>query len=77
MYDSQAETNVKLIDNDSVICDMVGCITNCEAVVDEEEEDSEFVDSDYAFSEDEEAKKGCNVDINMPCDEEVNVETET
>ncbi|KAI5324808.1 hypothetical protein L3X38_033881 [Prunus dulcis] len=87
MYDSKGETNVKLIDNDSVICDMVGCITNtdehvvslgdCEAAVDEEEEDSEFVDSDYAFSEYEEAKKGCNVDINMPCDEEVNVETAT
>ena len=35
------------------------------------------MDSDYEFSEDEEANKGCNVDINMPCDEEVNVETET
>ncbi|KAI5351699.1 hypothetical protein L3X38_004590 [Prunus dulcis] len=50
---------------------------DCETAVDEEEEESEFVDSEYEFSEDEEAKKGCNVDINMPCDEEVNVETET
>ncbi|CAB4294486.1 unnamed protein product [Prunus armeniaca] len=138
MYDSNGETIVKLIDNDSVICKMVGCITSnkvlvlyytdnktsektwtqtsvewpslqseeynygrfnedhmkednealdtdahvvslgdCEAIVDEEEKESEYVDSDYEFSEDEEANKGCNVDINMPCDEEVNVETET
>ncbi|CAL8155909.1 unnamed protein product [Prunus armeniaca] len=49
---------------------------DCEAAVDEEEEDSEFVDSDYEFSEDEEANKGCNIDMNMPSDEEVNVETE-
>ncbi|CAL9001893.1 unnamed protein product [Prunus brigantina] len=30
---------------------------DCEAVVDEEEEESEFVDSDYEFSEDKEANK--------------------
>ncbi|KAI5354928.1 hypothetical protein L3X38_007823 [Prunus dulcis] len=118
MYDSNGEAIVKFIDNDSVTCEMVGCITSnrvlvlyyidkktsektwtqtfvewpslqseeynygrfnedhikevnealdtdehvvslgdCEAAVDEEEEGSEFVDSDYEFSEDEEANK--------------------
>ncbi|CAL8164391.1 unnamed protein product [Prunus armeniaca] len=52
-------------------------LRGCEDVVDEEKEELEFVDSDYEFSEDDEANKGCNVDINMPCDEELNVETET
>ncbi|CAL2229708.1 unnamed protein product [Prunus armeniaca] len=63
--DQMKEVNEALDTNEHVVS-----LGDCEAVVDEEEEDSEFVDSDYEFSEDEEANKGCNADINMPCDEE-------
>ncbi|CAL9006347.1 unnamed protein product [Prunus brigantina] len=33
MYDSNGETIIKLIDNDSVICEMVGCITSNRVLV--------------------------------------------
>ncbi|KAL6277679.1 hypothetical protein ACE6H2_021280 [Prunus campanulata] len=33
MYDNKGETNVKLIDNNSVICEMVGCITSNRVLV--------------------------------------------